>query len=60
MANELKNNEFKCEEDSTVVGTDSQGHALTHYVIAERLEASTRTWSISLINYQMVGVDTTV
>ena len=39
MANELENNEFKQEEDQTVVGIDSQGTALTHYVIAERLVA---------------------
>ena len=46
MANELKNNEFKQEEDQTVVGTDSQGTALTHYVIAERLVALDCTYII--------------
>ena len=46
MANELKNNEFKQEEDQTVVGIDSQGNGLTHYVIAERLVALDCTYII--------------
>ena len=37
MVNELKDNEVKQEEDKTIVGIDSQGNGLTHYVIAERL-----------------------
>ena len=37
MVNELEDNEVKQEEDKTIVGIDSQGNGLTHYVIAERL-----------------------
>lgn len=46
MANELKDNEVKQEEDQTVVGIDSQGNGLTHYVIAERLVALDSTYII--------------
>ena len=37
MVNELEDNEVKQEEDKTIVGIDSQGNGLPHYVIAERL-----------------------
>ena len=39
-------NEFKQEEDQTIVGEDRQGLALTHYVIAERLVALDCTYII--------------
>lgn len=29
--------DFKDVEDATIVGVDSRGHSLTHYVLAERL-----------------------
>ena len=39
-------NEFKQMEDKTVVGVDTRGQALTHYVIAERLVALDCTYII--------------
>ena len=39
-------NEFKQAEDQTVVGIDTRGQALTHYVIAERLVALDCTYII--------------
>ena len=38
--------EFKQMEDRTVVGIDTRGQALTHYVIAERLVALDCTYII--------------
>lgn len=46
MANELKNTEFKKQEDDSVVGEDTRGLSLTHYVIAERLVALDCTYII--------------
>ena len=46
MVNELADNEVKQAEDQTVVGIDTRGQALTHYVIAERLVALDCTYII--------------
>ena len=46
MANELENTEFKQQEDDAVVGEDTRGLSLTHYVIAERLVALDCTYII--------------